>query len=417
MGEFAKTNYDNAITRDNLLSMLYPRLVLAKQLLSDEGVIFCSIDDKNHAYVKCLFDEIFGERTFVFNCPRITKKGGKSTNTIQKNHDYILCYTKSESILFSQLDKDDSKYNLEDEFVKTRGKYALTQTLDYNSLQYNENMDYEININGIIYVPGGDLQKYKDRHNGKHGKTDWVWRWSKKAVEWGLKEELIVVKDSGRIYTKTYLNCKKVNGKNELIYVDATKPYSTRYFMENDYSNDKGKKDLDKIFNESNTLFKNPKPVSLIKELIKMVSLSDASLILDFFAGSGTTGQAVLELNKEDGGKRTFILCTNNEITDLNPNGIAYDVTSKRLKRVMTGECYDGTNDFEWIKKNEALGGTLDVYEIGEISNSLQDNGENPFEVIDETLYGLKKLLPEQKIEWVCNNFEHTQKYLEDITK
>ena len=66
---------------------------------------------------------------------------------------------------------------------------------------------------------------------------------------------------------------------------------------------------------------------------------------------------------------------------------------------------------------NKALGGTLDVYEIGEISNSLQDKGENPFEVIDETLYGLKKLLPEQKIEWVCNNFEHTQKYLEDITK
>ena len=67
MGEFADTNYNNAVTRDNLLSMLYPRLVLAKQLLSDEGVIFCSIDDKNHAYVKCLFDEIFGERGFISN--------------------------------------------------------------------------------------------------------------------------------------------------------------------------------------------------------------------------------------------------------------------------------------------------------------------------------------------------------------
>ena len=414
MGEFADTNYNNAITRDNLLSMLYPRLVLAKQLLSDEGVIFCSIDDKNHAYVKCLFDEIFGERTFVFDCPRITKKGGKTTKTIQKNHDYILCYTKSESILFSQLDKEDAKYNLEDEYVKERGKYALTQTLDYNSLQYSENMDYEININGKIYVPGGDIQKYKDRHNGKHGKTDWVWRWSKKAVEWGLKEGLIVVKDTGRIYTKTYLNCKKVNGKNELIYVDATKPYSTRYFMENDFSNDNGKKDLDKVFTESNTLFKNPKPVSLIKELIKMVSLPVDSVVLDFFAGSGTTGQAVLELNKEDGGNRTFILCTNNEKTDMNPNGIAYDVTSKRLKRVMTGSCYDGTNDFGWIKKNSPLGDNLDVYEIADVSNSEQSEGKSAFDVIDEELYGEVKMTPKDKIKWVCENFSVTQKYLED---
>ena len=136
MGEFADTNYNNAITRDNLLSMLYPRLVLAKQLLSDEGVIFCSIDDKNHAYVKCLFDEIFGERTFVFDCPRITKKGGKTTNTIQKNHDYILCYTKSESILFSQLDKEDQKYNLEDEFVRIRGKYALGEFYKLNLVNH-----------------------------------------------------------------------------------------------------------------------------------------------------------------------------------------------------------------------------------------------------------------------------------------
>lgn len=65
MGDFAKTNYENAITRDNLLSMLYPRLILAKQLLSDEGVIFCSIDDKNHAYVRCLFDEVFSEKILL----------------------------------------------------------------------------------------------------------------------------------------------------------------------------------------------------------------------------------------------------------------------------------------------------------------------------------------------------------------
>lgn len=90
--------------------------------------------------------------------------------------------------------------------------------------------------------------------------------------------------------------------------------------------------------------------MNLIKHLIKL-QYSNSFVVLDFFAGSGTTGQAVLELNKVDGGKRKFIVCTNNEITENNPNGIAYDVTSKRLKRVMTGSCYDGTNDFEWIKR------------------------------------------------------------------
>ena len=77
MGEFAKTNYDNAITRDNLLSMLYPRLVLARQLLSDNGVIFCSIDDKNQAYVKGLFDEVFGESNFIGTSIVVNNRGGR----------------------------------------------------------------------------------------------------------------------------------------------------------------------------------------------------------------------------------------------------------------------------------------------------------------------------------------------------
>ncbi len=126
----------------------------------------------------------------------------------------------------------------------------------------------------------------------------------------------------------------------------------------------------------------------------------------------GTTGQAVLELNKEDQGNRQFILVTNNEVTETTPNGIAYDVTSKRLKRVMTGECYDGTNDFKWIKENKPLGDNLDVYEIAEVSNNNQKH--SAFEVIDEALYGLDPLSPEEKIKFVCENFSVTQKTLQE---
>ena len=135
-------------------------------------------------------------------------------------------------------------------------------------------------------------------------------------------------------------------------------------------------------------------------------------IVLDFFAGSGTTGQAVLELNREDGGNRQFILCTNNEKTEVNPNGIAIDVTSKRLKRVMTGTCYDGTNNFKWLEKNEPLGGSLDVLTIEPIANFADGIGKSPFDVIDETLYGQVKFTHTMdKIEWVCEHFEHTQKF------
>ena len=133
-------------------------------------------------------------------------------------------------------------------------------------------------------------------------------------------------------------------------------------------------------------------------------------VVLDFFAGSGTTGHAVLELNKADGGNRTFILCQLNEKTETTPNGIAYDVTSKRLKRIMTGECYDGNKDFKWIEENEPYGGNLEVYEIAEVSNANATEGQTPFDVIDETLYGKERFASaREKIEWVCNNFFQTQ--------
>ena len=415
MGEFAKTNYDNTLTRDNLLSMMYPRLLLAKQLLSKDGVIFCSIDDKNQAYMKSLFDEVFGEKYFLFNVPRITKKGGKSTATIAKNNDYILCYTTNKDIIFSQEEKTDlSKYKYEDEYVSERGKYALTQTLDYNSLQYSEGMDYEIELNGQKFVPGGDVSAMNRRHAGEHGVTDWVWRWSKEAVEWGKKNGFLVIKGD-RIYTKSYLKCRKKNGKCEIEYIDATKVFTTLSFVDNLYSNDNGKKELDTIFIDGSTLFKNPKPTSLISALVRMVCSNEKGVILDFFAGSGTTGHSVLQLNDNLHTELTYIVCTNNEKTETNPNGIAYDVTSKRLKRIMTGECYDGSKDFEWIKKNKPYGDNLDVYEIKMVADNAQEAGQTPFDLIDETLYGKEQFATKrEKIEWVCQNFQRTEKYLEE---
>ena len=415
LGEFAQTNYENALTRDNLISMLYPRLILAKQLLSSSGVIFVSIDDRNQAYIKCLMDEVFGESSFLLNVPRITKKGGKSTQTIAKNNDYVLGYTLSSDIVFSQEEKTDlSKYKYEDQYVETRGKYALTQTLDYDSLQYSTGMDYEIEFEGKKFYPGGNKEEMEKRHNGMHGVTDWVWRWSKSAVEWGIKNDFLVVKNN-RIYTKSYLKCRKKNGKNEIEFIDPTKAFTTLSFIDNKYSNDNGKKELDSIFDNGSVIFKNPKPSSLTTSLINMVCSKKDAIILDFFGGSGTTAQSVLELNSKDGGERQFILCQLNEVTDTTPNGIAYDVTAKRLKRIMTGCCYDGTKDFKlardgFIPYKE----NLDVYEINSVANFEKTEGKTAFDVIDEELYGLKKFdYLKDKIQWVCNSFEPTQIIIE----
>lgn len=163
----------------------------------------------------------------------------------------------------------------------------------------------------------------------------------------------------------------------------------------------------------SKSSFENPKPTALVKRCIDIGDKT--AIVLDFFAGSGTTGQAVLELNKEDGGKREFILVQNNEKTDENPNGIAFDVTTKRLKRVMSGCCYDSNSTFDWIKNNTALGDNLDVYEIKDVANFEATEGKTPFDVIDETRYGEERFRTiQEKIDWVCNKFEITQKQLEE---
>lgn len=399
MGEFAETNYDNAITRDNLLSMLYNRLILAWELMSDDGVIFCSIDDKNQAYVKCLFDEVFEENNFIAEFVWTNNEGGGGSDSkfVKIKHEYILCYAKKkETVNTKNVDiEDEERYKLEDEYLNERGKYQLVK-LSSASIQYSSSLDYEIEM------PDKTVVKPVDNTD----KNRACWRWSKNKLQWGIEKGFVVYKKDKngkwQVYTKQYTNCDKDG--------NIIKRTKIPLALINKFSSTQASNELIEILGDK--LFNYPKPVELIKWLIDRNAV--CNVILDFFAGSGTTGQAVLELNKEDGGNRQFILCTNNEKTDTTPKGIAYDVTSKRLKRVMTGKCYDNKANFEWIKKNEALGGSLDVYEIESVFNKEKTKGKSAFDVIDETLYGLEKFKNKNdKIKWVCENFEHTQKYLE----
>lgn len=398
MGEFAKTNYENAITRDNLLSMLYPRLILAKQLLSDDGVIFCSIDDRNQAYVKCLFDEVFLETNFagIFPWRKRTAKSDVPFG-ISQDYEYIVCFAKSNAFVAS-VEGKERKYYTTPDFPNrpwrihdmTTQRTAIDRPNCYFTIVNPKTGDkYEANPNRVWANNEETFKQYYHEN---------------RIVFPGDYDFLNISKPVLRYWKED--DMKKAGDKFGQIAVSTKLPDDIGMSQD-------GTKEITQILGEK--VFLYPKSIKLLSFLIKIASKDD-SIILDFFAGSGTTGHAVLDLNEQDGGRRTFILCQLNETTDTTPNGIAYDVTAKRLKRIMTGECYDGTKDFEWIRKNKPYGGNLDVYEIESVSNFEWTEGKTPFDVIDETLYGKEPCATiKDKIDWVCSNFDKTQKYLEQV--
>lgn len=355
------------------LSFMSERLRIAYKLLSKDGVIFVSIDDNEQAQLKLLMDKIFSEDNFIMCMPRITKKSGKTTSAYAKNHDYILVYTKRDQDIFVMEEHEDNAFKYADEYIEERGKYKLNQTLDYNSLSYSPSLDYPLEIEGEVFYPGGSKELWEERQRGKHRRADWAWRWSKKLFQFGYDNGFVVIKrkkdGSARIYTKTYLNAKigkNSNGDFIIEHNKRVKATSSIEYIDNKYSNDNAKKDLS-IFGLGDK-FDYSKPVELIKKLIKAYYKNNA-LVLDFFAGSGTTAQAVLELNKEDSGSRRFILCTNNE------NNICREVTYQRIKSILTGTMI---SEGEYSKK---IKGNLKYYvtdfvdkESDELTNELLEH-------------------------------------------
>ena len=291
---------------------------------------------------------------------------------------------------------------------------------------YSKSKNYILND---VYKPLSqasiDLYKYDDNDGrGKYASVS-----LQKPANPGPDTTYDYVDNAGKIWPcppkgwrMVYSKIKELENDNRLIF-EGKRPRVKDYWEERKSEgkrvdtlwsdlpeNSTGSSQLSEIMGKE--IFKNPKPKELIE---RCLGISDNNaIVLDFFAGSGTTGHAVINMNCNDCGNRTFILCQLNEITDTTPNGIAYDVTSKRLKRIMTGECYDGSKDFKWTNDNEPYGGNLDVYEIASVANNEFVEGKSPFDVIDETLYGKERFKTlREKIDWVCKNFQHTQKVLE----
>lgn len=330
------------------LSFMNKRLRIAKQLLSDPGVIFISIDDNEQAQLKLLCDEIFGVNNYISTLPRITKASGKTTDKIAQNHDYVLIFAKDESICtITGIPHDDVGFKNIDEFYSKRGKYKLNQTLDYDSLSYSTSLDYPITINGETFYPGGDYEKHLERLKGNHKRADWAWRWSEELFQFGFDNGFIVVKDGRngkRIYTKTYqrVTIEKTGNDYQIAEKERIKPVQSIQLIENCFSNDNAKKELGAIFKE--IPFDYPKPTSIMHYMLQ--TIPECSTILDFFAGSGTTLHATMQLNAEDGGHRKCILVTNNE------NNICEEVTYERNKRVINGYTTPKGEEVPGLKNN-----------------------------------------------------------------
>lgn len=417
MGEFAETNYENAITRDNLLSMLYPRLWVAKQLLSEDGVIFCSIDDKNQAYVKCLFDEVFGERNFITTFIwEKTQHFGRQKINYYSNVDYVVCYAKEKKGADGKIKEllvENVKTELEDAPLYNQSNPEKTLLFPAGTVKFN--------IPDGVYTSSTD-EKYKlispvevkNHQNVNDFELCFRSRWARQTVidEIAVGTSYIVKSTNFAIRAIYGDGRESKESPKQIIFTNSNNEFvTTNKYGVKVGTNEDGSNMLYSIMGEK--AFDYPKATSLISYLVSLTGKKNA-VVLDFFAGSGTTGHAVLDLNK-NGEENTYILCQLNEVTDRTPNGIAYDITAKRLKRIMTGSCYDGSVDFDWVKKNRPYGDNLDVYEIAMVADNAAETGKSPFDVIDETLYGKKKFASlREKIDWVCQNFQRTEKYIEE---
>lgn len=297
------------------LNMIYPRVKIARNLLREDGVIFISINDNEESNLTKICDEVFGQENFVVKLIWSNKEGGGSSDSkyFRIKHEYILCYAKEIEKLsvFGVKINNANRYTMSDKYVNIRGPYYL-QKLGMGSIQYSKSLDYP------ILAPDGTYIMPMDNNNGKKA----CWRWSQDKFKWGVENDFVEIKKDSNgvwtVYTKQYLKCD-----NDGNLIERTqRPLG----IIDEYSSTQASKFLEEL--GLARYFNYSKPIGLINYLINRVCKKD-DLILDFFSGSSTTANSVMKLNKEDRGRRKFIMVQFPELTD--EKSVAYKAGYKNI--------------------------------------------------------------------------------------
>ena len=323
LGEVVGKEGNDLSRHDKWLCMMYPRLRLLHQLLAEEGVIFISIDDNEVYNLKLLCDEIFGSKNYVDRLTIIVKTEGRRYGAFAKTHENMLIYAKNSDLLdLNEIEVEGKKYKYEDE----QGGFNLKGLRNRNVRAFNStnrpNLRYPFYVqidspdsNGLCKVNVEPIDGYVEVWAQTIDGLESVWRWGKENVVNRLDELCAYRGKDGNI--RIYQKERKLTETAKTVWID--KEFTSIF----------GTKEMISVFGTAK--FNFPKPSKLIQRVIE-ISTTGESLILDSFAGSGTTAHAVLNMNKADGGKRKFILIEMEEYAD--------SITAERVKRVIDGYQY-----------------------------------------------------------------------------
>ncbi len=328
---------------DKWLCMMMPRLKLLRELLSEDGAIFISCDDNEQHNLRALLDEIFGQQNFIQNI--IWQKKFSPQNDAKyfsDNHDFLICYAKNkiegeqkigwERNLISRSEEQDNRYSNPDN--DPRGAWTSS---DMTVKTYSADYDYEVTT-----PSGKKIKPTKGR----------CWFTSKENFQKLVDDNRVWFGENGENVPRVKKFLSEVQ--------DGIVPISIWLYTEVGH-NQEAKQELKEIFSEIQLPFDTPKPIRLLQRIIQL-STNENDIILDSFAGSGTTAHAVLELNKEDGGNRKFVLV---EMEDY-----ANNITAERVRRVIKG--IPKSKNFK-----EGTGGTFSYFQLGdtiEMENLLRGN-------------------------------------------
>ena len=362
LGEVVGKDGEDLTRHDKWLCMMYPRLKLLHKLLADDGAIFISIDENEISNLKLMMDEIFGVGNFIEQLVW-NKRVPKNDKFIGNIHEYVLLFVKNKSRehkfiqrkegipeindLLHQLKRKKTsipKAEIEIKNLYKKNAYDRGITL-YNSLDENYKLWGKINVswpNGQTYGPRYDVLHPKTKQPCKV--PDRGWRWTKETFDSMLDYDNVKELHNGSFICGKIWFAKDENTQPSSIkYLDEVSDFLLRSIIS---TKSVGGVSLKELTEKS---FDYPKPVSLIETLLNSIDTSEG-IILDSFAGSGTTAHAVLNLNKQDGGNRNFILVEMEEY--------ANDIAAERVKRVAKGY---GTG----AKAVAGTGGAFDFYELG----------------------------------------------------